>query len=222
MIDLTGHTPFGSGANRDCYRHPDNPDRCLKVLQPGAIQARAAEQTLLKKLLGRRRLSDNFQEQRAYGQSAIRRLSAAREDQLLWQHLPRFHGCTETSLGVANDCELILDSKGHPAPTLERWLGKRGLDQPAREAAERLCQWLRTTGILTRNLLPQNLVITDRTGQWELIIVDGLGAPTIPDRLAVMPWWRRRYMDRRIRRFWLRLEWEASGRTTDWKQAGKL
>ena len=33
VIELTGATPFASGDNRLCFRHPDFPDRCIKILR---------------------------------------------------------------------------------------------------------------------------------------------------------------------------------------------
>ncbi len=222
MIDLTDQPPFGAGANRNCFLHPDDSDLCLKVLQAGAIQARYEEQPLVKRLLGRRRLSDNYQEQKGYQQSAVVELLATGKGALLWQHLPRFYGTAMTTHGQANVCELIRDAEGRPAPTLEHWIARHGVDEAAKSAAECLCRWLQCTGLLTRNLLPQNLVMTDRSGHWELFIVDGLGAPVIPNLLAVFPPWRTRYINRRVQRFWLRMAWEAGGRATDWKTAGRL
>lgn len=49
MIDLSNQTPFASGSNRHCYRHPSYPDRCLKVIRPDNIEARYQRQPALKK-----------------------------------------------------------------------------------------------------------------------------------------------------------------------------
>jgi hypothetical protein len=92
----------------------------------------------------------------------------------------------------------------------------------AQRAAEKFCDWLQKTGILTRNLLPHNLVISHRDGQPELFLVDGLGAPTIPDQLATLPAWRRRYINRRIRRLYLRIDWEVGDRRKSWSASQKL
>ncbi|MEP1582856.1 MAG: YrbL family protein, partial [Marinobacter sp.] len=141
---------------------------------------------------------------------------------LVWAHLPQFHGAVETSLGLANMSELLIDHDGVPGETLEHYLKHRGFDQPIQDAADRFCNWLLETGILTRNLLPHNLVIADRGGQPELFLVDGLGAPAIPDKLATLPAWRQRYIGRRIRRFYLRIGWETGDRSTSWEASQKL
>ncbi|KPQ01926.1 YrbL family protein [Marinobacter sp. HL-58] len=222
MIDLSGCEPFASGYNRHCYRHPDDPALCLKVLRPENIEARYQRQTWPKKALGRARIDDNRQELRAHRQTAISKLLMNNQSSLVWAHLPRFHGTADTSRGPANISELITDSNGSPAATFEHYLRHRGFDQPIQEAVQRFCTWLLQTGILTRNLLPHNLVIADRNGQPELFLVDGLGAPAIPDKLAAIPAWRRRYINRRIRRFYLRIDWETGNRTDTWEASQKL
>lgn len=222
MIDLSGCEPFASGYNRHCYRHPEDPALCLKVLRPENIEARFQRQAWPKKMLGRTRIDDNRQEQGAHQQRAIETLLTEGHSSRVWAHLPRFHGTVDTSLGTANVSEFISGRNGAPAETLEHYLQHRGFDQPIQDAVDRFCNWLLETGILTRNLLPHNLVIADRNGQPELLLVDGLGAPTIPDKLAAMPAWRRRYINRRIRRFYLRINWETGNRDKSWEASQKL
>ncbi|MDK8466019.1 YrbL family protein [Marinobacter sp. SS13-12] len=222
MIDLSGLEPFASGYNRHCYQHPDDPTLCLKVLRPENIEARYQRQAWPKKVLGKARIDDNRQELRAHQQQAIRKLLAEDQSSLVWTHLPRFHGNAATSLGPANVSEFISGSDGLPAETLEHYLQRLGFDQPMQGAVDRFCQWLIETGILTRNLLPHNLVIAIRNGQPELFLVDGLGAPAIPDRLAAIPAWRKRYITRRIRRFYLRIDWESGAKNQSWEVSQKL
>lgn len=222
MIDLSGLEPFASGYNRHCYQHPDDPALCLKVLRPENIEARYQRQAWPKKVLGKARIDDNRQEIRAHQQPAIRKLLKENQGSLVWAHLPRFHGTADTSLGPANISELITGTNDSPAETLEHYLQRRGFDQPIKDAVQRLCNWLLETGILTRNLLPHNLVIADRNGQPELFLVDGLGAPAIPDKLAAIPAWRWRYINRRIRRFYLRIQWETGDHSRSWEASQKL
>lgn len=222
MIDLSGLEPFASGYNRHCYQHPDNPALCLKVLRPENIEARFQRQAWPKKVLGKARIDDNLQELRAHQQKAIRKLLAGKQSYLVWAHLPQFHGTADTSLGPANVSEFLFGSDGAPAETLERYLQRQGFDQPIQHAAGRFCNWLAETGILTRNLLPHNLVIADKNGQPELFLVDGLGAPAVPDKLAAIPAWRRRYIRRRVRRFYLRINWETGERRESWETSQKL
>jgi hypothetical protein len=222
QIDLKSLVPFAQGANRYCFQHPENRDRCLKVIRPENIKARYNRQSPLKRLLGKARLNDNSQELKAHMQPAIRRLIQAEKESTLWAHLPRFYGSIETSLGHANESELIRCADGTVAPTLESFIRNGELSNQLQKAIKRFEAWLAHTRILTRNLLPHNLVVTDRSGQPELFLVDGLGAPTIPQALAVLPGWSDRYIARKLARFHKRMLWEQSNEGHSWKDFQRL
>lgn len=218
MIDLTGCKPFASGYNRHCFNHPDNPAHCLKVIRSANIEARYNRQSPIKRLLGKKRLNDNAQELRAHRQTAINALNSKGQNDLVWAHLPRFYGSVETSLGQANESELIRCANGDPAPTLEKLIQQTGLSPALQEAIDNFIDWLRATQILTRNLLPHNLVVSDRAGKQELFLVDGLGAPAVPAALSHLPGWSSHYIDRKVRRFRKRLAWEQESRGLSWEE----
>ncbi len=221
-IDLSNAAPFASGANRHCYRHPAKPNLCLKVLRPENIEARFQRQPWPKKLLGRGRIDDNRQEQLAYQQAAIRHLMVEGKEELVWRHLPRLYVAEETTAGMANVSDLILDRKHKPAQTLESYLKENGFDPKIQNAVNEFCEWLISTSILTRNLLPHNLVVDDTKENPRLVLVDGLGAPTFPTQLALIPAWRRRYISRRVKRFFLRIQWELGDKQESWEASQRL
>jgi hypothetical protein len=221
MLNLDGLTPFAQGYNRFCFIHPKDPNVCLKVIRPENIELRFHRQSVLKKCLGRKRLNDNRQEMAAYRQSAIKSLVAAGEPCPVWNHLPEFFGSVSTSMGPANASELIRCADGIIAPTLEDLLKKSGYTQPLKDAVNRFTLWLKIHGILTRNLLPHNLVISDRSGTLELFLVDGLGAPQVQNQMARMTRWRNNYISRKNQRFEQRILWEAQGRNTSWEDFQK-
>ncbi|MDC0663098.1 YrbL family protein [Marinobacter sp. SS21] len=216
MIDLSQAEPFASGANRLCFRHPEQPGQCLKVLKPGILNQRYQHQPRLKRLLGRQRLDDNRQEQQGYEQPAIAGRIAGPDEALLWRHLPRLYGTVQTTLGPANLSDLITDSNGEPGRTLEFYL-RQGLTDELSQAIEQFCQWLLDTEIQSRNLLPHNLVLSNRSGRPELFLVDGLGAPMVQRLLARHPTLRQRAIQRKIRRFHRRIQWELGGRREPWE-----
>lgn len=216
MIDLSQAVPFASGANRLCFRHPEQPDWCLKVLKPGILDQRYQRQPRLKRLLGRQRLDDNRQEQQGHQQPAIAQRMAGPDEAQLWQHLPRLYGTVHTTLGPGNLTDLVTGRDGEPGLTLERYL-RQGLTDELCQAIDRFCQWLLATGIQSRNLLPHNLVVSDRSGQPELFLVDGLGAPMVQRLLARHPTLRQRAIQRKIRRFHRRIQWELDGRREPWE-----
>jgi len=217
MLNLNGLTPFAQGSNRFCFIHPTDPDVCLKVIRPENIELRFNRQSALKKCLGKNRLNDNRQEMAAYRQSAITSLITAGEAHQAWRHLPELFSRVVTTMGPANASELIQCADGTIAPTLEDLLKKDGYTPMLEAAVERFILWLKTHGILTRNLLPHNLVLSNRSGTAELFLVDGLGAPPLQNRMARMARWRHHYIRRKSERFKQRIEWEARGRNTSWE-----
>lgn len=215
IVDLSGATPFAEGDNRWCFRHPEQPNRCLKVMKPGVAEALYEAMPLHKKIRGRDSADDNLREARGYAQTAISRAS-----QSAWEHLPRWHGRVQTSLGMANETDLIQDA-GQPAGTLEELLRETGLSQEVLIALQDFGNWLTGTGILSRNLLPHNLVVQRQANPWRIYLIDGLGAPPTQDLLCRMPAYRRRYLGRRLKKMWARCEWEASGRKGHWSEVEK-
>jgi len=217
MLDLSDQQPFAQGSNRKCFRHPLDSTRCLKVIRPENITARFERQSPVKRLLGKERLNDNAQELRAHQQRALQQLLKQGNEALVWAHLPRFYGSTPTSLGMANESELIRCADGSVAPTLEHLIKTQGLTPDLHRGIDEFLAWLSQTRILTRNLLPHNLVVSDQFDHPRLFLIDGLGAPTIPQALDSVPGWSSRYIKRKIERFQKRLAWEQSHEGLSWE-----
>ncbi|MBR9871052.1 MAG: hypothetical protein GYB26_07940 [Gammaproteobacteria bacterium] len=222
MLDLTGQQPFAQGSNRKCYTHPLDATRCLKVIRPENITARFERQSPVKRLLGTERLNDNDQEIRAHHQRAIQQFLEQGDEALVWTHLPKFYGSVPTSLGEANESELIRCADGSVAPTLEHLIKEQGLTAELNQGIDEFLSWLQQTKILTRNLLPHNLVVSDRFDHPRLFLIDGLGAPTIPQALDSIPGWSSRYIKRKIARFRKRLAWEQSNEGLSWEDFQRL
>jgi hypothetical protein len=212
VITLKDRQPFAEGDNRWCFVHPDDPNLCLKVLKPGSLARQYRTAKWHKRIRGREALDDNLREANAYRQDAI-----VRGSERVWEHLARWHGQIDTDLGTANVTQLVGAEPGRPGPTLETLLKNEGLSPRVRTALDALAQWLRETGILTRNLLPHNLVAVEQPEDLKLMIIDGLGAPLAAQLTSGSARLRRRYIERRIRRMWLRVNWEAGGRSGRWE-----
>lgn len=216
MIDLSALTPFASGGNRHCYRHPDDPEKCVKVMRPGRIAELRARAPWYKRLAGNKRFDDNLRELAGYRQRALR---DAGSDSPAWRHLARWYGLVETSDGTGAVSQLIVDADMNPAPTLDSYLQRHGLDAPIMAALERFAGWLMETRILTKNILPHNLVVKMHQGKPELVLIDGLGRATLLPFPEWFQWSNRRYIHRRIERMWRRVHWEVSDKRLTWKEA---
>lgn len=216
MIDLSRQKPFASGGNRLCYRHPERPDLCVKVMRSGRVDELRNRASWYKRLSGDDQFDDNEREAEGYAQRALRN---AEPDSIIWRHLPRWYGIQATSEGPGAVSQLILDERDEPAANLETYLQQHGLDKPIGAALERFADWLHRTRVLTKNPLPHNLVVRVEDGQPELYLVDGLGCASF---LPLAEWFdsaARHYIERRIQRMWKRVHWEVSGRQIPWKEA---
>ena len=211
MIDLDGLTPFAEGGNRKCFIHPDNPDRCLKVIHPGLLQKIRNNKPWYKRFRSLESFDDNLREEVAYKQKALRSNNTK-----IWKHLAKWHGKTETSLGIASETELIKNDN-QIAETLESYLFKNGLTDEIKDSIENFHHWLRNNLVLTKNLIPHNLVLKKENNSLNIKIIDGLGSQAFIPFPSYSKFFAKRYVERRIELMWNRINWDLSGRKGNWK-----
>ena len=211
MIDLSNATPFAEGGNRKCFVHPNNKDRCLKVVHPGLLEKIKKNKPWYKKLRSSDSFDDNLREQAAYNQKALKN-----ENQDVWMHLAKWYGMTETSIGMASETELVKNGE-EIAETLESYLFREGLTNEINMAIENFHLWLRKHLIFTKNLIPHNLVLYEKDSQMIIKIVDGLGSQAFLPLPNYSNFFAKRYIERRIELMWSRIHWDLSGRKGNWK-----
>ena len=211
MIDLSNATPFAEGGNRKCFVHPNNKDRCLKVIHPGIVEKIKKSKPWYKKLRSSDSFDDNLREQAAYNQKALRK-----KDQDLWIHLAKWYGMIETNIGMASETELVRNGE-EIAETLESYLFREGLTNEINMAIENFHLWLRKHLIFTKNLIPHNLVLYKKDSQMIIKIVDGLGSQAFLPLPNYSNFFAKRYIERRIELMWSRIHWDLSGRKGNWK-----
>ena len=211
MIDLDGLTPFAEGGNRKCFIHPDNPDRCLKVIHPGLLQKIRNNKPWYKRFRSLESFDDNLREEVAYKQKALRSSNPK-----IWKHLAKWYGKTETSLGIASETELIKNDN-QIAETLESYLFKNGLTDEIKDSIENFHHWLRNNLVLTKNLIPHNLVLKKENNSLNIKIIDGLGSQAFIPFPSYSKFFAKRYVERRIELMWSRINWDLSGRKGNWK-----
>ncbi|MCO1333364.1 PhoP regulatory network YrbL family protein [Microbulbifer sp. OS29] len=213
MIDLSQSEPFASGGNRFCYRHPEQPEICVKVMRPGRTAELLGRAPWYKTWRGQSYFDDNLRELEGYNQRVI---TTGRDG--LWLHLPRWYGMQETSLGPAAVTDMILESDGHPAPTLRQYLNKYGLTPEIRTSLREFSEWLLEYEVLTKNLIAHNLVLQKQQGKVQVYLIDGLGCSTFLALPKISSYFAKRYIRRRIERMWLRVEWEISDKEIPWRK----
>jgi len=212
MINLDGVSSFAKGGNRRCYVSPINPKRCLKVLHENLLDKLKQNSAWYKRLGNNADLDDNLREMDAYNQRAI----SSPINSSVWNHLARWYGMVETNLGPASETELILND-GEIAETLETYLFREGLTSEIQEALKTFETWLRTHLVLTKNIIPHNVVIKKENGSLTLVIIDGLGCKSFIPLPKYSRFFARIYVERRIKLMWSRIHWDLGGRIGDWK-----
>ena len=211
MINLNGVKPFARGGNRACYRHPDIGNLCLKITHPGLPKKLKRKAPWYKKLRTEKSFDDNVRERIAYEQNAI----TLREEKI-WDHLAKWYGLEQTSLGIASVTELILNNEVI-ADTLETYLIQHGMTKQISGAINDFENRLRETLLLTKNILPHNVVVKEKDGKLILKIVDGLGCSSFLPLAKMNNFFAKRYVERRIILLHKRIEWDLSGKKGKWK-----
>ena len=94
MIRLSEQSPLGTGRHRKCYAHPEDAQRCIKIVYH---RGDGGDKEIRRELkyyahLGRR-LKD-------------------------WSGIPRYHGTVETDCGTGYVYDVIADFDGKPSITL--------------------------------------------------------------------------------------------------------
>lgn len=208
VAHLKDITPFGEGASRRCYVHPDNPALCIKVQKPEVLRTKSLPVRLMSPIYYR---TENISDATAYRQKAVRNGSVR-----LWEHIPRLHGWQKTDLGWG----LVSDyysTDGHPAPTLRALLRAHGITREINEAVKELARFLLETHVITRNIHPHNVVLAQ---DGRLKIVDDLGNRGMSLYGATRATARFR-IRRNLYNLYQQIAWETGGRNPlwdDWKR----
>jgi PhoP regulatory network protein YrbL. len=131
-------------------------------------------------------------------------------------HLARWYGMTETSIGIASETELIRNGD-KIAETLETYLFREGITEEIKASIEDFEQWLKDHLVLTKNLIPHNLVLDYQNDKIVIKIIDGLGSQAFIPLPNYSDFFAKRYINRRIELMWSRIHWDLSDRKGNWK-----
>ena len=211
MINLEGVRPFAEGGNRFCYVHPDNKNLCLKISKPEVVKKMRSNAPWYKKLRSEQSFDDNFREENAYQQRAIKK-----NPKKIWRHLARWHEFVETSKGLASCTELITNND-EVALNLEEYLFSKGRTSEINIALKEFEMFLKETKLLTKNIIPHNLAVKENDSGLTLKIIDGLGCMSFIPLPEISDAFAKRYIKRRIELMYSRIEWDLSGRKGNWK-----
>jgi len=185
MIELDPRALIGKGLHRECFVHPEDPTRCIKIVVSGSG-------------------NENRREQAYYAELTRRGIS--------WEMLPRFYGLVPTNLGEGAVFDAVRDYDDRISFTLGHYLASPQLTElhgPAiRAALDQLKAYLLENRVITMTLKAKNILFQLLDAErGKLVIVDNIGnSDFIPlanysSRLArwkILRKWRR--FERSLRR----------------------
>jgi hypothetical protein len=186
-INLSQHEPFSSGGNRDCYVHPDNPQRCLKVLRKERSPAkRRAEKRFPANLRPLRFFDEN--------QTEFDTLNYIfkKYPERIYKYISRNYGFSETNRGIAIETDLIRNDDQLISLTLEQEIWQNGFNDRLKRAVDEFLDDWRLGSPTTRAFLPHNFLVQRTRGTFQIKIIDGLGRNSLWLRtLEKLPFYNR-------------------------------
>lgn len=153
MLQLEPQALIGRGLHRECYVHPGQPQRCVKIVVAGNSD-------------------ENRREARYYERLARRGIS--------WEMLARFHGLVATSLGEGAVFDLVRDHDGQVSKTLDHYLEttERTLECAGALSGglSDLRVYLLANSIVTMTLKTKNILYCrNDESSGKLVLVDNVG-----------------------------------------------
>ncbi|WOJ95492.1 YrbL family protein [Congregibacter brevis] len=195
MLKLKHSRPLFVGGTRYCFQHPEHANRCVKVLRPDRTgAARKILRKDFKRHLPARFLDDQRKEIKAY------RELLTRASETLWRYVPRYHGTEETDMGIGIVTQLMRNADGSWPKNLEQIL----VDGMSPELEAGIEEFLTAVGdlrILSRDLLPHNIVAVKEDTGYRVMLVDGIGNAELIPLSTWSGFFARRKTQRKIRRF---------------------
>ncbi len=176
MLQITTD-PIGKGKERECYVHPDNPLKAIKISVGVNSQQSQREIKFYRKLQKRGGIDD--------------------------QHIPRFYGLCDTNLGRGIVVDLIRNYDGEISRPLNWYLAQGYPIEEFEPCLDDVKQsFLNNLIIFNHDLSIGNLLFQKiNAGSGRLIAIDGLGDVVALDWLDLFPSLVRRKIRRRWNRF---------------------
>ncbi|WP_312947784.1 PhoP regulatory network protein YrbL [Superficieibacter sp.] len=180
MIRLSDQTPLGTGRHRQCYAHPENAQRCIKIIYNAD---RSGNKEIKRELRYYAHLSRYLRD---------------------WSGIPQYYGTVETDLGTGYVYDIITDFDGKPSVTLREFASQCCYDSDItllRQMLKTLKKYLHDNHIVTMTLKPQN-ILCRRLSESEVVAVvcDNIGESTFLPLATWSAW----FCHRKQARLWTR------------------
>ena len=166
MVQLEEGDLLAKGRTRACYRHPESPDKCIKIFH--------------KKVREKKNHKKEIRETRRLLKKDLRSLV-----------IPRFHGNVETNRGTGFVFDLVQRKTGS-APTLRDWIKEHREDVPRMK--EQLYAILLESTAVFSDPHSDNLLVLEDGEEMKFAMIDGLGEKSfLKMRSSIPPLGRKRF-----------------------------
>jgi hypothetical protein len=194
MLKLRHTRPLFVGGTRYVFQHPEHASRCVKVLRPDRTgAARKQLRRDFKRYLPARFLDDQLKEIKAYSELMPQASEA------LWRHVPRYHGTVATDMGTGIVTQLMRNADGSWPKNLRELL-PGGMTEELAAGIREFEDAVQQLRILSRNLLPHNIIAVREERSYRVMLVDGIGN----SELLPVSTWSKYFADRKTARKILR------------------
>ncbi len=196
-LKLSDTEPFGIGGRRECYVHPHDPSKCVKVLRTDIDRSSGVRRFRIIPANLRRKY-DNNEDERRILMSLEKRIGVQ-----IQKHIPLCYGYEVTDLGPGLVLDLYRDSDGKISRSLRELFFLGHHPDEFKTAFDEFIQFFLDNCIVNRNLLDHNIVASkQQNGDWGLFLIDGFGDSSW---LPIEQWSKttaRRKIKRRAARAW--------------------
>ncbi|MCK4564671.1 MAG: hypothetical protein KAU94_08350 [Verrucomicrobia bacterium] len=172
-IHLSDDLIFAEGGRRYCFVHPDDPNKCVKTLNPnGDPRKRKKEAVWYKKLRPVSMFDDNKRELKSFEE-------LAKKGEAVWNHFPHCYGIQSTNRGDGIVTDLIRDADGLVSKTVRQYVAANGKTTELLGALEAFFNLFRKHLIITRDVLDHNLVVQAGDEKLTIYMIDGFGSSEV-------------------------------------------
>jgi PhoP regulatory network protein YrbL len=184
MITLKPAAMIGKGLHRECFIHPEDINKCIKVVVYGNQQETDREQSYYHFL---------------------------KKQKIAWDMLPKFYGNIDTNMGLGAVFDLIRDHNGQISNSLEHFLKDKEFVSNNRQsllkALNNLKAYLLTYNIITMPIKSKN-VLYQRTSDSNgvLHVIDNIGNADFIPLATYSSFWGNKKILRRWNRFYNALD----------------
>ena len=169
MIELKNETAFAHGSHRAVYRHPSNPQRCLKAMTEDFKEnSRWKNSSFISKLVRPRRYFQDNDAELHFNDEVKKRIGSK-----ISAFIAEAHGYVDTDLGPVLEVDLITDHDGKISMSLKEYLFNKGMTPECQKALDLFWNTLDETWTFVRGR-PDNLSVSqDAVGNCHIYAIDG-------------------------------------------------